>query len=98
MDEWVDYIRFTLAVSSFLLACFLVYDLIANGFDWSVLLGILVCFLAAHYLKPDFKKSNKPDVYDWIDIIDFIIDIPFRFLVYTIRAVGKAKNVDSIDI
>ena len=97
MDDWLDYIRFLLAIACFVLGCFLIYDLFANGFDWSVLVGSIMSFVAAHYLRPELSKDSKPDALDWIDAVDFVIDMPFRSFVYTIRAIGKVKNVDPFD-
>lgn len=98
MDNLVDYIQLILACIFFVLGCYLTYDLITNGFDWSVLMGIIMCFTLAHYIRPYFRKDNKPDTLDWIDVIDIIVDFPFRLVVYSIRALGRAKDVDSIDL
>ncbi|AUM14697.1 hypothetical protein Kalk_20685 [Ketobacter alkanivorans] len=97
MDDWVDYCRFILAIAIFILGCCLVYDLFSNGFDWSVFIGIFISFTLSHYLRPNLNRSNRPDAYDWLDVADFIIDFPYRFVVYSIRAVGKSKDIDPID-
>ena len=98
MDNIVDYIRLILASTCFVLGCFLIYDLFSGGFDWSVLVGSISCFLLAHYIRPNFGKHNKPDALDWVDVVDIIVDVPFRLVVYAIRAIGSSKHFDSIDL
>ena len=98
MDDWIDYFRFIFAVAVFVLGCYGIYDLLVNGFSIPVIIGAIVCFGLSHYLKPKFRRDNKPDAYDWIDAVDFIIDIPFKFIIYSIRAIGKVAKNDTFDV
>lgn len=93
----INEIRLLLAAVSFCLGLYLVYDLFANGFSWVVMVCAVACFILAHYLKPDRDDGDGSFL---IDIIDLIIDIPFKAIAICLRALSKpfkGGGVDGID-
>ena len=98
MDNWLVYLRFLLAIAAFVLGCYGICDMTINGFSGYVLLTVIVSFALAHYIKPSSRKDSKPDAYDWFDALDFIIDIPFRLIVHSIRALGRIAKDGDLDV
>ena len=94
----LDEIRLFVAVLLFCLGLYLVWDLFATGFDVIVLGSSLLCFVAAHYIKP--KPNDRDDSSVVWDILDFIVDIPFRAISIFLRAISKPfkGDVDGLDL
>jgi hypothetical protein len=93
----INEIRLLLACVFFCLGLYLVYDLFANGFSWVVLVCTVACFVLAHYVKPDRDAGDGSVL---IDIVDLIIDIPFKAIAIFLRAASKpfkSGGVDGID-
>jgi hypothetical protein len=93
----INEIRLLLAAAFFCLGLYLVYDLFANGFSWAVLVFTVACFVLAHYVKPDRDAGDGSVL---IDIVDLIIDIPFKAIAICLRAISrpfKGGGVDGID-
>ena len=93
----INEIRLFLAATFFCFGLYLVYDLFANGFSWVVMACAVACFILAHYVKPDRDAGDGSVL---IDIIDFIIDIPFKTIAICLRAISKpfkGGDVDGID-
>jgi len=81
----MDVIRVTLASILFCISCYLIYDLIVNGFDFLVLAVCIVGYIAVHFLIP--KKEVEESV--WYEFLAGVIDIPFRFIALILRGVGS---------
>ena len=94
----IDGIRLLLAVLLFCLGIYLVWDLFAAGFDLIVLASSLLCFVVAHYIKP--KSSDRDDASAVWDILDFIVDIPFKAISIFLRAISKPfkGDIDGFDL
>ena len=93
-NKWmINELRFFLAVMLFCLGIYLVWDLFVAGFDFIVLLSSLFCFVAAHYIKP--KSDDGDDSSVVFDILDFIVDIPFRAISIFLRAISKPFKGDA---
>jgi hypothetical protein len=94
----IDGIRLLLAVLLFCLGIYLVWDLFAAGFDVIVLASSLLCFVVAHYIKP--KSSDRDDASAVWDILDFIVDVPFRAISLFLRATSKPfkGDIDGFDL
>ena len=91
-----DSIRLFAALILFLLGIYLVGDLFISGFHSLVFSAALVCFIVAHHIKP--KKSEADDSFFFVEIIDLIVSLPFRFIVGALRAVGKPFKDGGIDL
>lgn len=89
----LDEIRLFVAVLLFCLGVYLVWDLFAAGFDLIVLASSLLCFVVAHYIKP--KSDDREDSSVVWDILDFIVDIPFKTISIFLRAITKPSKGDA---
>ncbi len=94
----IDEVRLLLAVLLFCLGVYLVWDLFVAGFDFIVLLSVLFCFIAAHYIKP--KSSDRDESSVVWDILDFIVDIPFKTISIFLRTLSRPfkGDVDGLDL
>lgn len=95
----MDTIRLVIALTLFLLGAYLVVDLFFSGFDYVVLVAALICFVSAHYVKP--KRYDDESVSLIVDLLDFVIDIPFRIITGSLRLLGrlfKDNDADGIDL
>ena len=94
----IDEIRLILAVLLFCVGAYLVWDLFATGFDVFVLLSAIACFIFAHYVKPNTRDSG--DSSSLWDILDFVVDIPFKVISLFLRGISKPfkGDTDIIDL
>ena len=86
--------RAVLAIFFFCVSLYLIYDLWANTFDIFVLLACILGFAAAHYLWPKERDSENT----WYDYLEFIIDLPFRTIAFTIRGLSRLFGKESVDV
>ena len=98
MDDIFDYLRFLIAIALFALGCYLLYDLFQSGFDIYVSLAALVALVMAHYVKHRINRDNRPDSYDWLDALDLILDIPYRFIAFGLRSLWRVGKSDTLDL
>lgn len=92
----MDELRLLLALACFCTGCYLVYDLFNSGFHWVVLGAALCMFVLAHFIKP--KKEVDSDWSGLWELVDFVIDMPFKALVSLLRGLGRAAKSDGIDV
>jgi hypothetical protein len=94
----INELRLLLAVLLFCLGIYLIWDLFVAGFDFIVLVSSIICFIAAHYVKPKSDDRDEPSAV-W-DLVDLIVDIPFRTISIFLRAISKPfkGDVDGIDL
>ena len=84
--------RVFLSVSLFVMSSYFVYDLIFYGFSWLLFFSSVVGYIFVHYLWP-LKHDHESH---WYDLLEYVIDFPFRVLTITIRYIGSMfKNADS---
>ncbi|WP_028865367.1 hypothetical protein [Psychromonas aquimarina] len=86
--------RVFLAVVIFFISTYLVFDLFANGFDWIVLVFALVGYILIHYIWPKDKESESV----WYDLLEYVVDLPFRTMAYMIRLLGRIVRGSDGDI
>ncbi|WP_062060951.1 hypothetical protein [Cellvibrio sp. OA-2007] len=89
----INELRLFLAVLLFCLGIYLVWDLCSAGFDLIILVSSLLCFVVAHYIKP--KPDDRDDSSVVLDVLDFIVDIPFRAISIFLRAISKPFKGDA---
>lgn len=77
--------RVIAATSVFCLSSYLVYDLFAQGFSWPTLIFCVAGYLAAHYIWPKKHTDNN----GWYDVLEVLIDLPYRAVAMAIRGIGK---------
>lgn len=91
----MDDLRAVVAMFISCVSAFLVYDLLANGFSWSVLYAAVLGFLAVHYIWP--RKTNDESA--WYELLEFVFDLPYRCIALLFRGLGRAvKGGDGLDI
>lgn len=82
----IDWARLIIAVILFALGAYFIIDLFISGFDLLLLAAALGCFGLAYYIKP----KSKDDDYGFIfDLIDLIIELPFRAIAFALRGIGR---------
>lgn len=85
-------LRVFLSLSIFVLSTYLVIDLLINSFDGLLLLFSLIGFVCVHYLWP----AKHDDDTEWYDILEIVIELPYRAIAVFIRGLGSLfKNSDS---
>lgn len=89
----MDSIRVIIAILVFSISSYLVYDLIANGFSWMVLLVCIAGYLSAHYVWPKRHESSA-----WYDAIELMIDLPFRAIALFFRTIGRLFKSADVDV
>lgn len=87
-------IRMILSVITFLLGCYLIFDLFNAGFNFFILSGAILSFILAHYLWPKNMKKGDDEGHWVLDLIEFIVDIPFRSVAYILRSIGRKSGSD----
>ncbi len=87
----MDEIRFFLAVCFSGIGFYLIYDLIANGFDFFVFIAIPFLFVVAHFLLP---KKNNSDSNVILDLLEFVVDLPYRLVAKCLRSIGADSVFD----
>jgi len=84
--------RVFLSTSFFIMSSYFVFDLIFYGFDWLLLIASILGYVLAHYIWP----PKFDDESHWYDLLEYVVDLPFRILVSSIRGIGSIfKNSDS---
>lgn len=81
----MDTFRVFAATGVFCLSSYLVYDLFAQGFSWPSLIFCAAGYLAVHYIWP----KKRTDYGDWYDVLEELIDLPYRAMATAIRGIGK---------
>ncbi len=90
----MDVFRAIIAIIIFSLSSYLVYDIFANGFNWAVLLFCIGGYIIVHFIWP--KKSSGDS--EWYDILEIIVDLPYRSIAFAIRSIGKVVKSSDGDI
>lgn len=90
----MDLIRTIVATILFCASTYLVYDLIANGFDILILVFCIGGYLLAHYVLP--KRTTEFG--DWFDILELVIDLPYRIIALGIRSISRLIRSGDGDI
>ncbi len=90
----MDDLRAVLAIIIFAISSYFVFDLFAYGFSWPVLAVSIVGFLLAHFIWPPKHSGDSA----WYDMLEIIVDFPYRCLAVFIRGVGKLVKHGDIDL
>lgn len=94
----MDELRLMIALLCFMVGIYLVYDLFSTGFSFTVLAAAIGLFVFSHYIKP--KKTIDDDWSMFWDLLDFIVDIPFKAISLFLRGLGRLSkgDMDGIDL
>ncbi len=84
--------RVFLSISIFIISSYFIVDLVIYSFDWLLLFVSIIGFVCSHYLWPPKHEDES----SWYDILEVVIELPFRAISLFIRGLGKVfKNSDS---
>jgi len=75
-------------------------ELFINEFSWQSLLVSLFCFGFAYLLWPSRKKGQRQDDHWYLDLIEFVIEVPIELLKWLFRLLGRifSGKGDGIDL
>lgn len=90
----MDELRVVIAIITFCISAYLGYDLFANGFSWPVLFLCCIGFLSVHYIWPRNSSNDS----NWYDVLEIVIDLPYRAIAMTLRAIGRGLRSGDGDI
>ncbi len=90
-------IREIIAVTLFIIAISLTIYICIDTFSWAYLVIALACYLAAYSIWPSKRQGQRDDNSVWLDIIELLIEIPFR-IVYGILRLFKNSDGPGIDL
>lgn len=84
----------------FIFGVVLFCDLFSSGFSWEALLLSVLCFGVAHTLWPSKKKGQRQDDYGFLDILEFVMEMPFEILKWSFRILGRVfgGKGDGVDV
>ena len=87
----MDELKALLSIVFFCVSAYLVYDLFASGFDIKVLIGVFLFYTLAYICWPSDRKK-KEDLLDFFDILEFIVQVPYRAISLLIRMIGRSNK------
>ena len=75
-------------------------DLFSSGFSWEALVVSVFCFGIAYILWPSKKRGQRQDDYSFLDVVEFVIEVPVEILKWLFRILGRifGGKGDGIDI
>lgn len=93
----MDECRTLLGFSFFLVGCYFFYLLFASGFSFPVLGGSLACFILGDLLIPS-ERRRREGGWELIDLVEYLVHIPYWFGSTLIRFLGRLLSSKSFDI
>lgn len=88
------------AAMIFVVGVVFLFDILSAGFSWEAILLSLFCFVLAYVIWPSKKKGQRQDYYGFLDVLEFVIEMPFEILKWFFRLLGRifSGKGDGIDI
>ena len=86
--------RIIISVILFCISSHLVYDLLANGFNWLIFVVCISGYLVIHFIWP--KKETEESA--WFDILEFVVELPYRAIALFLRSISKIFRDGDIGI
>ncbi len=77
--------RVVIAIMIFSVSSYLLYDLIANGFEWFVLFVVIGGYVLVHFAWPKSRADERA----WYDVLEIIFDLPYRLIALLVRSIGR---------
>ena len=91
MRKHMNEFRVFISVSLFCISSYLAYDLFANGFNLVVLVTCIFGYVLVHYIWPKHKDDDSA----WYDLLEIVVDLPFRAMATLLRSIGRiAKSAN----
>ncbi|MFT5760811.1 MAG: putative membrane protein [Alteromonadaceae bacterium] len=82
-------LREIIAVLAFVVGCVLLADLVSNGFNWTNLFIVVLCFVGAYIIWPSKKKGQRDDGNSFIDILEVLIELPVEIFLWLLKIIGR---------
>lgn len=90
----MDFFRAALSTALFIFSSYLIYDLIANGFSWTVLVFCIAGYIVSYYLWPQDHDFDSR----LLDYLELVIELPFRSMSLIVRSIGRVIRHSDADI
>jgi len=90
----MDVLRVLFSITLFSTSSYLIYDLYVNGFNWYVLLAAIAGYLLTHLVWP----TSKPGENHWYDMLEIIVDFPYRLIAFIGRMIIRILRGSDGDI
>jgi len=85
----------------FIIGILLTLNIIVDGFSWECLIGGVMFFVFAYFTWPSKKRGQRQGDNSFLDIIEFIIELPidifvsiFRFIVRLFKSKDGGFDLD----
>ena len=87
-------LREVIAVILYCIAIILTIFMFTNAFSWTLLALAIITYLSAYWTWPSKREGQRDDNYWWLDIIELLIELPFRIIGWLFRALKKTDASD----
>lgn len=84
----METLREILATFIFTIGIYFIF-VISEGFQWINLIGCIICFVSAYYIWPSKTRGHRVQDNAFLDILEFIIEIPVELFLLIIRSFGR---------
>lgn len=81
--------REIISVAIFLAGLSGLYSFIMDGFEWSTLFAMVVCFVLAYIIWPSKRKGQRDEGGYIADIFEWMIELPIEFFLWILRLFGR---------
>lgn len=86
--------RAVLAIFISMISGYLIIDIFLNGFSWVLVFFAIIGFILVHLIWPKHRSSDSA----WYESLQFIFDLPYQLIAYSIRGLGRLLKLGDIDI
>ncbi len=86
-------IRACLALTLFVLGVYCLIELLISGFDPELLLAAVACLALAYWVLPK-RREHAEDAYWWVDLIELLVEFPYRAIALLFRGLGRGLDDD----
>lgn len=89
-------LREIIATILLIAAILLTIYICTNIFSWGYLALAIGSYIAAYWIWPSKRQGQRDDNYIWFDIIEFLIELPFRIVFWLFRSFkdGDGPGID----
>jgi len=81
----MEVLRVLASAFIFSVSTYLIYDLFANGFNWIVIVAIVIGYTLVHFIWPKGKKQDSA----WYELLELVFDLPYRTIAFFVRGIGR---------
>ena len=85
----MESLRELIAILSFIAGTILLSSLLANEFNWLMLIAAIALYLVAYFCWPSKKRGKRDGENTLLDIIELIIEFPIEAFFWFFRLLGR---------